>query len=69
MSRWLDLIEINSVDNKAYIKGTSIKVGDILQSLESGQSLDQIVENTPLLTEAAVKAAIAFRNRFHYAYC
>jgi uncharacterized protein (DUF433 family) len=69
MKNWFDLIEIKPEDNKAYIKGTPVKVGEILESLESGHSLDQIVESNPLLNREAVRAAISFRDRFNYAYC
>lgn len=69
MSNWFDRIEINPEDDKAYIKGTSIRVGEIIDLVESGQSVDQIVERNPLLDREAVKAAIFFRNRFNYAHC
>ena len=69
MSNWYDLIEINIAEDKAYIKGTGVKVGDILRWLESGQALEQIVEANSTLNREAVQAAIAYRARFNYAKC
>jgi uncharacterized protein (DUF433 family) len=69
MSNWLDLIEINIEEDKAYIKGTNVKVGDILRWLEAGQSLDPIVEAHPTLDRQAVEAAMSYRARFQYAKC
>jgi uncharacterized protein (DUF433 family) len=69
MNNMFDYIELNLEEDKVYIKGTQIKVGEILLWLESGQSLDQIVENNSALSREAVQAAIAYRNRFRYAKC
>jgi uncharacterized protein (DUF433 family) len=69
MNNMFDYIELNLEEDKVYIKDTQIKVGEILLWLESGQSLDQIVENNAELSREAVQAAIAYRNRFHYAKC
>lgn len=69
MGNWFDLIEINIGEDKAYIKGTGVKVGDILRWLESGQSMEQIVDTNPTLNREAVQAAIAYRSRFKYARC
>lgn len=69
MSNLFDLIEINIEEDLAYIKGTQVKVGDILKSLESGLSLEEVVERTPALTREMVRAAIAYRNRYQYARC
>lgn len=69
MSNWYDLIEINLEEDKAYIKGTKVKVGEILRWLESGQSLEEIVEKHEALDRTSVQAAISYRDRFHYAKC
>lgn len=69
MSSWYDLIEINLEEDKAYIKGTKIKVGDILRWLESGQSLEEIVEKNKSLDRASIQAAISYRSRYNYAKC
>jgi uncharacterized protein (DUF433 family) len=69
MSNWYDLIEINLEEDKAYIKGTKVKVGDILRWLEAGQSLEDIVEQNASLNRATVQAAISYRARFNYAKC
>jgi uncharacterized protein (DUF433 family) len=45
---------------KPCITGTRITVGDILEALASGESVADILENFPELTEDKVRAAISF---------
>jgi len=45
---------------KPCIAGTRITVGDILESLASGESIPEIIESFPELTEESVRAAISF---------
>lgn len=45
---------------KPCITGTRITVGDILEALASGESVSDILENFPELTEDKVRAAISF---------
>jgi uncharacterized protein (DUF433 family) len=45
---------------KPCIKGTRITVGDILQWLASGMSVQEILDDFPLLKEEHIRAALAF---------
>jgi uncharacterized protein (DUF433 family) len=45
---------------KPVITGTRITVELILEKLASGETVDQIIEAHPRLTEEAVRAALAF---------
>lgn len=45
---------------KPCISGTRITVGDILEALASGESVSDILESFPELTEEKVRAAISF---------
>ncbi len=45
---------------KPCIAGTRITVGDVLEALASGESVADIVESFPELTEEKVRAAISF---------
>ena len=52
---------------KPCIKGTRITVGDILQCLASGMSVEEILEDFPLLKEVHIRAALTFAaNRENY---
>lgn len=46
---------------KPAIAGTRITVELILEKLAAGESAEQILSEHPRLTEAAIRAAIAFR--------
>jgi uncharacterized protein (DUF433 family) len=45
---------------KPVIAGTRISVELILEKLAAGQTIEQILEDYPHLTEEAIRAAIAF---------
>lgn len=45
---------------KPCITGTRITVGDILEAFASGDSVSEIIESFPELTEESVRAAISF---------
>jgi uncharacterized protein (DUF433 family) len=45
---------------KPCIKGTRISIGDILQWLASGMSMEEIMEDFPLLKAEHIRAALAF---------
>lgn len=45
---------------KPVVRGTRITVELILEELAAGESIDQILDAHPRLTEAAIRAAIAF---------
>jgi uncharacterized protein (DUF433 family) len=45
---------------KPSIKGTRITVGDILQWLSEGISMQEILDDYPLLKEIHIKAALTF---------
>jgi uncharacterized protein (DUF433 family) len=45
---------------KPCIKGTRITVGDILQWLASGMSLQEITEDYPEITEDHIRSALSF---------
>jgi uncharacterized protein (DUF433 family) len=53
-------IDPNIRFGKPCIKGTRITVGDILQWLASGMSIQEILDDFPLLKEEHVRAAFAF---------
>ena len=42
------------------LKGTRITIGDILQWLASGMSVQEILDDFPLLKEEHIRAALAF---------
>jgi uncharacterized protein (DUF433 family) len=48
---------------KPCIKGTRITVSDILQWLSEGISVDEILDDYPLLKEQHIRAALAFAAR------
>jgi len=48
---------------KPCIKGTRITVGDILQWLSEGISIEEILDDYPLLEEIHIKAALSFAAR------
>lgn len=50
----------NVLCGKPVITGTRISVELILEKLASGQTIEQILEDYPHLTEEAIRAAIAF---------
>ena len=69
MNELLSRISINQGirSGKPCIKGTRITVGDILQWLASGMSVEEILEDFPLLKEEHIRAALAFAaNREEY---
>ncbi|GHU82693.1 hypothetical protein FACS189468_7170 [Spirochaetia bacterium] len=45
---------------KPCIKGTRIAVGDILQWLSAGMTIQEILEDYPELQEVPIRAALAF---------
>ena len=60
-----ELLSYISIDadirsGKPCIKGTRITVGDILQWLASGMSVQDILDDFPLLKEEHIRAALAF---------
>jgi uncharacterized protein (DUF433 family) len=48
---------------KPCIRGTRITVGDILQWLSEGITIEEIMDDYPLLKEIHIKAALAFAAR------
>jgi len=69
MNELLSYIFIDSDirSGKPCIKGTRITVGDILQYLASGMSVNEILEDFPLLKEEHIRAALTFAaNRENY---
>jgi len=69
MNELLSYISINQDirSGKPCIKGTRITVGDILQWLASGMSVEEILEDFPSLREEHIRAALAFAaNREEY---
>jgi uncharacterized protein (DUF433 family) len=62
MNNYLELITINPEIRfgKPCIKGTRIAVLDVLQWLASGMSTEEILIDFPSLTEAHIRAALAF---------
>lgn len=57
-----DLIQSNPdvMMGKPVIAGTRITVELILEKLAAGETMDQILEAHPRLTEEAIRAALAF---------
>lgn len=57
-----DLIESNPsvMMGKPVVAGTRITVELILEKLSAGESIEQILDEHPRLTEDAVRAALAF---------
>lgn len=53
-------IDANVRFGKPCIKGTRIAVGDILEWLSQGMSVNEILEDFPLLKEIHIRAALAF---------
>ena len=53
-------IDADIRSGKPCISGTRITVGDILQWLASGMSFSEILDDFPSLTEAHIRAALAF---------
>ena len=69
MNELLSYISINQDirSGKPCIKGTRITVGDILQWLASGMSVEETLEDFPSLREEHIRAALAFAaNREEY---
>ena len=62
MSELLSYISINPDirSGKPCIKGTRITVGDILQWMASGMSVQEILDDFTLLKEEHIRAALAF---------
>ena len=62
MNELLSYISINPDirSGKPCIKGTRITVGDILQWMASGMSVQEILEDFPLLKEEHIRAALVF---------
>ncbi|MFW6207043.1 MAG: DUF433 domain-containing protein [Gemmatimonadota bacterium] len=50
----------NVMMGKPVITGTRITVESILERLGAGESVDQIVDSHPRLTEEAVRASVSF---------
>jgi uncharacterized protein (DUF433 family) len=42
------------------VEGTRISVQQVLENLEAGETIDQIIENYPTLTRAGVLACIGY---------
>ena len=53
-------IEPGVRSGKPCIRGTRITVTDVLEYLAGGMSVDEVVADFPDLTEADVRAALAF---------
>jgi|GEM_PF-5299916 len=47
-------------DNESYIKGTDVKVWDVVSSLASGLSEHQLMGRHPALTKADIRACSLF---------
>ena len=62
METWRGLIswDKKTMMGKPVIVGTRITVEHILEKLAHGQTVDEIVEEHPRLTEQSVQAALAF---------
>jgi uncharacterized protein (DUF433 family) len=54
------VIDQNIRFGKPCIKGTRITVGDILQWLSEGITVQEILDDYPLLQEVHIQAALAF---------
>ena len=62
MDAYNDLIEVNPkiMMGKPVIKGTRLTVELILESLASGESIDNLLASYPRLTKEAIRAALSF---------
>jgi uncharacterized protein (DUF433 family) len=62
MDNWEPYIAVNSNIRfgKPCIKNTRITVSDILEWLAAGMSIQEILEDYPLLQEVHIRAALAF---------
>ena len=62
MNHWESYITINSDIRfgKPCIRNTRITVNDILEWLAAGMSIQEILDDYPLLQEAHIRAALAF---------
>ena len=60
--RWQEHITVdpNVCHGKACIRGTRVMVSVVLDNLAAGQSVDEILESYPSLSEIGVQAAIAY---------
>ena len=53
-------IDPNICHGKPTIKGTRVLVANVLGALASGESMQEILEDYPNITEEDIKAALAF---------
>ncbi len=53
-------VDPNVCHGKACIRGTRVMVSVVLDNLAAGQSLENILESYPSLSEEGVQAAIAY---------
>jgi uncharacterized protein (DUF433 family) len=62
MNNWASYITINSDIRfgKPCIRNTRITVNDILEWLAAGMSIQEILDDYPLLQEVHIRAALAF---------
>jgi len=62
MVNYLEHIEVNPEKRfgRPVIKGTRITVYDILNLLANGQQIEEILEDFPELTQADIKACLAY---------
>ncbi len=60
--RWQEHITVdpNVCHGKACVRGTRVMVSVVLDNLAAGQSVDEILESYPSLSESGVQAAIAY---------
>ena len=60
--RWQEHITVdpNVCHGKACVRGTRVMVSVVLDNLAAGQSVDEILESYPSLSEIGVQAAIAY---------
>ncbi len=60
--RWQEHITVDSTvcHGKACIRGTRVMVSVVLDNLAAGQSVEDILESYPSLSEEGVQAAIAY---------
>ncbi len=63
MTQTLIVSDPNVLMGKPVVEGTRISVELILEKLAAGESVDQILDAHPRLTEAGIRAAIAFAAR------
>lgn len=54
-------INENICHGKSVIKGTRVLVGNILGALDSGDNIDDILNDYPNITKEDIKAAIDYR--------